>query len=249
MNGLMYVLSLYFQDPATFGYEPVENRRGDATLRPTAMIAVTPLITPLAARIGTRFAIVAGFGLRRGRVRGPGVRPVVLDVRELSSSRSWCSPVGLGIANGPASSASTAALGCRRTRWGQASGSRTWRATSAGRSWWPLSRQSSTTVTVDETAAGEQRPPGRLRPDLSRAALLMAILSGLGVALVLLMARHHPGAPACSRPCRCGPRPPRTRSRHDLPDGDVDRLQLDGSTVLMPRRFTMMTPRAAGVPS
>ena len=31
LNGLMYVLSLYFQDPATFGYEPPQDGRGDAS--------------------------------------------------------------------------------------------------------------------------------------------------------------------------------------------------------------------------
>ena len=71
------------------------------------MIAVTPLITPLAARIGTRLAIVAGFGL--GRCSGSGrwrssSRPgryaaLVLPLMVLSA--------GLGLANGPASSAST----------------------------------------------------------------------------------------------------------------------------------------------
>ena len=62
INGLMYVLSLYLQDSAAFGLSPLET--GVATLpAAAAMIAVTPLITPVAARIGTRLAIVAGFGL------------------------------------------------------------------------------------------------------------------------------------------------------------------------------------------
>ena len=104
LNGLMYVLSLYFQDPATFGMSPLET--GVATLPAAAgLIAVTPLITPLAARIGTRLAIVAGFGLRRcsGSV----------SLALVESSWTYAAFVlplvvlaaGLGLANGPASSA------------------------------------------------------------------------------------------------------------------------------------------------
>ena len=80
INGLMYVLSLYLQDPAAFGLSPLET--GVATLpAAAAMIAVTPLITPVAARIGTRLAIVAGFGLAAARVRGVGVGRGVLELR------------------------------------------------------------------------------------------------------------------------------------------------------------------------
>ena len=55
------------------------------------MIAVTPLITPVAARIGTRLAIVAGFGL--GAI-GFGVLALVEDswTYGASSSLSWSSP-------------------------------------------------------------------------------------------------------------------------------------------------------------
>ena len=44
----MYLLSLYFQNPATFGMSALE--AGLATLpAAAAMIAVTPLITPIAS--------------------------------------------------------------------------------------------------------------------------------------------------------------------------------------------------------
>ena len=115
LNGLMYVLSLYFQDPATFGMSPLET--GVATLPAAAgLIVVTPLITPLAARVGTRLAIVVGFGLGAA---GFGALAFV------ESSWTYATlvvplvvlAVGLGLANGPASSASTR-LRCRRIRWG-----------------------------------------------------------------------------------------------------------------------------------
>ncbi len=108
INGLMYVLSLYFQDPSTFGFSALET--GVATLpAAAAMIVITPFITPVAARIGTRLAIVAGFGLAAA---GFGVLALV------ESSWTYAALVlplvvlsaGLGLANGPASSASTAAV-------------------------------------------------------------------------------------------------------------------------------------------
>ncbi len=60
LNGLMYVLSLYFQDPDAFGMSAFE--AGLATLPAAgALIAITPLITPVAVKIGTRAAIGIGF--------------------------------------------------------------------------------------------------------------------------------------------------------------------------------------------
>ena len=108
INALMYILSLYFQNPAGFGMSALET--GVATLpAAAAMIVITPFITPLAVRIGTRLAIVAGFGLA---AIGFGVLAFV------ESSWTYAAFVvplvvlsaGLGLANGPASSASTAAV-------------------------------------------------------------------------------------------------------------------------------------------
>ena len=50
-------------------------------------------------------------------------------------------------------------------------------------------------VTVEETAAGASASEA-LAAGLSRAALLMAIMSGLGIALALLMARHQQARPS-----------------------------------------------------
>ena len=62
INALMYVLSLYFQNPAAFGMSALE--AGLATLPAAAgMIAITPLIAPLAGRIGGGAAVALGFGL------------------------------------------------------------------------------------------------------------------------------------------------------------------------------------------
>ena len=65
----MYVLSLYFQDPAALGMSALE--AGLATLPAAAgMIAITPLITPLAGSASAaRAAVALGFGARGRRLR------------------------------------------------------------------------------------------------------------------------------------------------------------------------------------
>ena len=212
LNGLMYVLSLYFQDPATFGMSPLET--GVATLPAAAgLIAVTPLITPLAARIGTRLAIVAGFGLRRCRVRGVGVRRVVLDVRgprpPARGARGRARP---GERAGVVGVDSTAVV--PQDQVGQASGISNMARYIGGSVVVALVATIFNSVTVEETAAGASASEA-LASGLSRAALLMAILSGLGIALALLMARHQQARPSAVDLAAAAAGPPRTRSRHD----------------------------------
>src|SRR3954462_2441132 len=108
INALMYLLSLYFQNPAGLGMNAFQV--GLATLPAAAgMIAVTPLIAPLAAKIGGARAVALGFFLAAA---GFGVLAFV--------EASWAYgafvlplvglAVGLGIANGPASSGSTSSV-------------------------------------------------------------------------------------------------------------------------------------------
>ena len=190
INGLMYVLSLYLQDPATFGMSPLKT--GVATLpAAAAMIVITPFITPLAARIGTRLAIVAGFGLA-------AIGFAVLAFVE--SSWTYAALVlplvvlsaGLGLANGPASSASTAAVSDDQV--GQASGISNMARYIGGSVVVALVATIFNSVTVREANTGASASEA-LAAGLSRATILMAICSALGVALALLMARHHQARP------------------------------------------------------
>ena len=210
LNGLMYVLSLYFQDPTTFGMSPLKT--GVATLPAAAgMIAVTPLITPLAARIGARSAIVAGFGF------GAAGFGVLGFVESSWTYAAFVIPLvvlaaGLGLANGPASSLSTSTAVVSQDQVGQASGISNMARYIGGAVVVALVATIFNSVTVEETAAGASASDA-LATGLSRAALLMAILAGLGIALALLMASLSAGAPDRGRP-RCWRRPaPRTRSR------------------------------------
>ena len=62
INGLMYLLSLYFQDPASLDFSPLE--AGLATLPATVgLVLVAPLVPRLAAKFGGRQTIGVGFAL------------------------------------------------------------------------------------------------------------------------------------------------------------------------------------------
>ncbi|GIE97120.1 MFS transporter [Paractinoplanes rishiriensis] len=185
INGLMYVLSLYFQDPASFGMTALQ--AGLATLPAVAvMIAITPLITPIAVRIGSRRAVALGFLLSTAGFAVLGF-----------ASSSWkytafviplvVMAVGLGLANGPASSASTSSVDPEEV--GAAAGISNMARYVGG------SLATAATATVYAAAIETQKQAGAspaeaLATGLSRAAILMAVLAALGVALAVLMGRH-----------------------------------------------------------
>ncbi len=189
INALMYVISLYFQNPAALGMSALE--AGLATLPAAAgMIAITPLITPLAVKIGTRAAIVVGFGLA-------ALGCVALTFVTASwAYAAFIVPlvaiaVGLGLANGPASSASTAVVSPDEV--GQASGiSNMARYIGAAVAVAAIS----TIFNAVTNNHGGASNSDALASGLAGAALLLAIFSGAGVALSLLMARHRPRHPS-----------------------------------------------------
>jgi EmrB/QacA subfamily drug resistance transporter len=185
INALMYLLSLYFQDPAVFGMSALE--AGLATLpAAAAMIAVTPLITPLAVKIGPGLAVAVGFGLA-----------AIAFAALVFVTASWTYPafvlpligiaVGLGLANGPASSASTASVSPDEV--GQASGISNMARYIGGSLAVAAAATVSTAVTNTHREAGAPAADA-LAAGLSRASLLLTIMSAAGVALALLVRRH-----------------------------------------------------------
>lgn len=189
INALMYILSLYFQDPAAFGMSAL--RTGVATLpAAAAMIAVTPLITPLAVKIGTRMAIVAGFGV--GAV-GFGV---IAFVQASWTYIAFVLPLaalaaGLGLANGPASSASTSSVPSDQV--GQASGISNMARYIGGSLFVAAIATVYNSVTIDHRNAGASQSVA-LAAGLSRACIVLAVCCGLGIGVALLMARHRPAS-------------------------------------------------------
>ncbi|MEU4691519.1 MFS transporter [Actinoplanes sp. NPDC023714] len=191
LNALMYLFSLYFQDPSTFGMSPLD--AGVATLpAAAAMIAVTPLITPFAMRIGPARAVALGFALAAA-----GAAAMIF----VTSSWSYAAfvlpmiaiAVGLGFANGPASSASTSAVPADQV--GQASGISNMARYVGGSLAVAAAATVSTGVTAGQTADGAS-PADALAAGMAGASVLLAVLSAAGVALIVLMKRHHEGKPS-----------------------------------------------------
>jgi EmrB/QacA subfamily drug resistance transporter len=185
INALMYLLSLYFQDPAAFGMSALE--AGLATLpAAAAMIAITPLITPLAVRIGPGLAVALGFALA-----------AVAFAALAFVTASWAYAafvlplvaiaIGLGLANGPASAASTAVVSADEV--GQASGISNMARYIGGSLAVAAAATVSTAVSDSRRAAGDAADVA-IAAGLSRASLLMTIMSAAGIVLALLIRRH-----------------------------------------------------------
>jgi EmrB/QacA subfamily drug resistance transporter len=190
LNALMYLLSLYFQDPSTFAMSPLD--AGLATLpAAAAMILITPAITPLAVKIGSRQAVGLGF------ILGAVGSALLIFVDSSWEYPAFVIPlilmaVGLGLANGPASSASTSAVSADQV--GAASGISNMARYIGG------SLAVAAAATVYGSAITRHLEAGASQTDalafgLSRAALLLALMSGAGVLLAVLMGRHRPPKP------------------------------------------------------
>jgi MFS family permease len=184
------VLSLYFQDPSALGMTALQ--AGLATLPAAAgMILITPFITPLASKIGAGRAVALGF------VVATAGFTALAFVYASWTYAAFVLPlvavaVGLGVANGPASSGSTAAVPDDQV--GQASGISNMARYIGG------SVAVAAAAMIDNAVANHQLDNGASKSEalaagFSRASLLMAIWAVCGVALLVLMRRYRPQAP------------------------------------------------------
>ncbi len=186
----MYLISIYFQDPSTLGLSAFE--AGLATLPAAAgMIAITPFITPLASRIGGGRAVAIGFGLA---TVGFGA---LAFVEASWTYAAFVLPliglaVGLGIANGPASSGSTSSVSADQV--GQASGISNMARYIGGSVAVAAVAMVSNAVTNNDKAAGASTPDA-LASGLASASVLMAIWTACGIGLVVFL-RHKRGTRA-----------------------------------------------------
>ena len=185
INALMYVLSLYFQDPSTLDMTPLE--AGVATLPATVgLVIIAPLVPKLATKVGGRqvvglgFAVTAvGFGWTgladSAWSYGAFVIPLVLIA------------VGMGMSNGPASSASTACVPARQV--GGASGISN-QARYVG-----AAVATSMAAAIYSTVSSTRVDAGRDAADALTAGLqatgwVMAGISVIGVAMAVVMGRQ-----------------------------------------------------------
>lgn len=185
INALMYLLSLYFQDPATLGFSPLE--AGLATLPATVgLVLVAPLVPRLAAKFGGRQTIGVGFALTTAGF-------VVVGFVDTSWAYSaFLLPlvaiaVGMGLSNGPASSAATASV--PENQVGGASGvSNMARYVGAA-----VATALAATIYANASAsrsADGASPSDALASGLAAASWMMAVFSFLGVLMAFVIARH-----------------------------------------------------------
>jgi MFS family permease len=181
----MYLVSLYFQDPATLDFSPLQ--AGLATLPATVgLVVVAPLVPRLAARLGGRETIALGF-----LVTAAGFVIVGL-VDDSWQYRAFLLPlvaiaVGMGLTNGPASSAATAAV--PENQVGGASG------VSNMARYVGAAVATALAATVYSTVIGNQTDDGASRADalaagLGAAGWMMAVFCAMGVVMAVVAGRH-----------------------------------------------------------
>ncbi|MFJ5550069.1 MFS transporter [Streptomyces sp. NPDC093225] len=190
INALMYVCSLYFQNPEGLGMTPLE--AGVATLPAAAGIVVTaPLITPVVHKVGARNVIAGGF------VIATAAFVVLALVRASWEYAAFVGPlvvvaVGLGLANGPSSSVATSCV--TEDEVGAASG-----ISNMGR-YVGAAVLTAVTAAVFNAAATKRQAAGAaaaeaLASGFSRAAVGLALFCAFGIALALLVGRIRPSGP------------------------------------------------------
>ena len=200
INGLMFVLSLYFQSPDTLGLSALET--GLATIPATVgLVVLAPVVPKMAKRRGSRIVIGAGFALTT-------VGFAVL----VATQSSWpyaafvlplvAVAAGLALSNGPCSSIATSAVPVAQV--GAASGISNMARYVGAAMMTAVVAAIYGSVSADRVAGGESSADA-LAAAFSRVALVLAVISAAGVGLAALAARHHPREPDGSiRP----PRPP-----------------------------------------
>ena len=200
INALMYLLSLYFQDPAALGFTRSK-----------------PVSPPCRPRSGSSSWRRSSPGWRRSSVVGPwsapGSRSPPSDSRSSGSTRaSWgyaafvlpliAVAVGMGLSNGPASSAATAAVPANQV--GEASGVSNMARYVGAAVATALAASIFSSVIGRQTAAGAE-PAEALSAGLGTASWVMAVFSAAGVLMAVVMGRHRPPRAPSTTP----PRPPR----------------------------------------
>jgi EmrB/QacA subfamily drug resistance transporter len=187
INALMYLLSLYFQDPAGLGFTPLQ--AGLATLPATAgLVVIAPIVPKLAAKFGGRVVVGAGFA-----VTAVGFAVIGL------TQPSWrylafllpliAVAVGMGMSNGPASSASTASVPANQV--GEASGVSNMARYVGAAVATALAASIYASVIASQTTKGKSTSDA-IAAGLGTASWVMAVFSAAGVAMAIVMARHRP---------------------------------------------------------
>ncbi len=185
INGLMFIVSLYFQSPETLGLSPLET--GLATLPATVgLVVLAPVVPKLDRRWGSRIVIGAGFALTT-------VGFAVL----VATQPSWryaafvlpliAVAAGLALSNGPCSSLATSSVPTAQV--GAASGISNMARYVGAAVMTAVVASVYEAVGSDRTAEGGT-PSAALADAFASSALVLTIVSAIGIGLALLAGRH-----------------------------------------------------------
>lgn len=189
INGLMYLLSLYFQNPDALDFSPLE--AGVATLPATVgLVVVAPFVPKLANKMGGRQVIGVGFIAMAAGFVAIGFTEsswtyatFVLPVLAIA--------VGMGLSNGPSSSAATASVPQEQV--GGASGVSNMARYVGAAVATALCATIYNSVQVNQIDDGASASDA-LASGLAAASWLMAVISALGILLAVVAIRRHKSA-------------------------------------------------------
>jgi EmrB/QacA subfamily drug resistance transporter len=190
INGLMFLLSIYFQDPNTLGMTALE--AGLATLPAAAgMVVLAPLVPKIANKIGTRqavgvgfIAMTAGFAVMIATKADWAYGAFVLPILAVAA--------GMALSNGPCSSASTSAVPEEQV--GSASGISNMARYVGASVWTAVVAAIYGSVSANQAAEGAAAGDS-LAAAIGAACVFLTVTSALGILLAWLAGRHKPPAP------------------------------------------------------
>ena len=185
INALMYLVSLYFQDPSTLGLSSLQ--AGLATLPATAgLVAIAPFVP--ASRHGSAAVRSSAQGLRSPPSASRGsASSTARGGMPPSSCPSIAVAVGMGLSNGPATSASTACVSAAQV--GAASGVSNMARYVGAAVATALAATIYGNVIASKTAEGQSNVDA-LSSGLAAASWTMAVFSLAGVVMAVVMGRH-----------------------------------------------------------
>ncbi len=191
INGLMFMMSLYFQDPADLGHERARGGPGHAPghRRPRAGDAVHP---EAGEQGGEPDRDPHRVRRHDGRLRRSSWAPT-----HRGSTLAFVLPIvlvaaGMALSNGPCSSISTSAVPEEQV--GSASGISNMARYVGAAVMTAIVAAVYSSTSVDRVASGEAADEA-LAAGFARSSLVLAVVSAAGIGLALLAGRHRPPEP------------------------------------------------------
>jgi EmrB/QacA subfamily drug resistance transporter len=190
INGLMFLVSLYFQDPATLDMTPLQ--AGLATLPVTVgLVVLAPVVPRMAKRFRIRAVVAAGFTVMTGgfavliaTTSSWGYAAFVLPLIAVAA--------GMALSNGPCSSVATSAVPAEQV--GSASGISNMARYVGAAVMTAVVAAIYGAVSADRIDSGDSAADA-LASAFASASVAMTITSAAGIALILLIPRHRPPEP------------------------------------------------------